>query len=144
VANEAAHRGFLPADFSQWGLVDNGGWTVAHAAAREGHLPADFNQWTLADNDGWTVAHTAATYGHLPADFNQWGLVNNDGLTVLRQLLLSSAKSDKYTARWEKEGPLCKTDADWEVFKIELPEIYQKYSISGCMPDDDKWEALLL
>jgi hypothetical protein len=38
---------------------------------------------------------------------------------------------------WYKEKPLCKTKADWEVFKIELPEIYAKYTISENMEENE-------
>jgi hypothetical protein len=176
---DLAEKGALPADFDQWGLANEGGWTiahraawfrylpddfdrwdwaavytgrtVAHEAAASGYLPVDFNQWALADKEGWTVAHEAAECGHLPVDFDQWGLADNKERPVLRALLfipkavnhVVSAKSDKHMSRWGKERPLCKTDADWEVFKTELPEIYQKYSISECMLDvDNDQEAL--
>jgi hypothetical protein len=145
VAHEAALWGNLPADFSQWGLAANDRWTVAHTAAREGHLPADFNQWTLADKNGRTVAHVAARFRHLPDNFDQWGLSNDKGRTVLECLLpfSVSADPDPHMSRWGKERPLCKTDADWEIFKKELPEIYQKYTVSECMLDiDSDQEAL--
>jgi hypothetical protein len=140
---EFAKHGTLPADFDQWGLTDENGWTVAHTAAWEGGLlPAGFEQWSLAGKEGWTVAHVAAMNDILPADFDQWGLADDKERTVLRQLLLSSTRLDKYVARWGKEKPLCKTEVDWRIFKKELPEIYQKYSISECMLDADDQEAL--
>jgi hypothetical protein len=136
VAQVASMHGHLPADFDQWDLANKNGWTVAHSTAMRRHLPAHFSQWDLADNKGWTVAHIAASWGHLPVDFKQWDLADNEGLTVLGQLLLST-RSDKFISRWEKERPLCKTDADWAVFKTELPEIHQKYIISEHMLDTD-------
>jgi hypothetical protein len=141
VAHIAALYRHLPDNFKQWGLAsaDNDGWTVAHVAAMINTLPVlgpwKFTQWDLADDNGWTVAHEAACRGNLPADFSQWGLANNDGLTVLRRLLLNT--TNKYVDRWEKERPLCETDVDWGAFKIELPEIYQKYIISEHMLDTD-------
>jgi hypothetical protein len=143
VAHRAAQYGYLPDNFDQWDLASNLGRTVAHDAARWGHLPAHFSQWGLMDEDGRTVVHVAVIWKHLPVDFDQWSLTNNRGLTVLAQLLIG-AQSDEYVARWEKEKPLCKTDADWEVFKKELPEIYQKYSISECMLDADNDHGTLL
>jgi hypothetical protein len=138
-----AKEGTLPAAFSQWGLADEYGWTVAHWAAFHGDLPADFTLWDLADKNRYTVAHAAAVYGHLPEDFTHWGLANNDGLTVLHQLLSSIAKSDKYMTRWEKERPLCEADEDWKVFRTELPEVYQKHTIREHMLDaDNDQEAL--
>jgi ankyrin repeat protein len=141
-----AQNGTLPADFDQWGLVNANGRTVAHYAAHYGNLPDNFSQWNLTDKHGWTVAHTAAWTGHLPEDFDQWGLANStdiNGLAVLSHFL-RSPHSDRYLSRWKTEKPLCKTDADWEVFKVVLPEIYQKYSISECMLDvDNDQEAML-
>jgi hypothetical protein len=137
VAHRAALHGHLPASFSQWSIVDeHSGQTVAHVAVMCGWLPADFDQWGLTDDDGWTVAHEAAHYGRLPVSFSQWSLNDSRGLTVLGQLLIA-AKSNKFVSRWREERPLCKTDADWIVFKKELPEIYQKYTINGYMPDVD-------
>jgi hypothetical protein len=43
-----ARKGTLPADFSQWGLVDHNGRTIAHVAAFLGCLPNGFDQWELA------------------------------------------------------------------------------------------------
>jgi hypothetical protein len=139
-----AQTGALPADFDQLELANKNGWTVAHTAALHGHLPVEFNMWDMSNNGGWTVAHAAVTagIGLLPEDFNQWGLANNEGLTVLRHFLLNNC-SEQHEAMWEKERPLCRTDADWEVFKKELPEIYQKYAISDHMLDaDNDQEAL--
>jgi hypothetical protein len=136
VAHAAAYHGHLPVGFNQWGLSDNKRGTVAHMAARHGNLPADFDQWGIANKDGYTVAHEAAHYGRLPVSFSQWSLNDSRGLTVLGQLLIA-AKSNKFVSRWREERPLCKTDADWIVFKKELPEIYQKYTINGYMPDVD-------
>jgi hypothetical protein len=143
VAQVAAMYGHLPADFDQWGLANGNGWTVAHSTARWSHLPAHFGQWDLTDRDGQAVAHVAARHGFLPVSFSQWSLVDNGGLTVLGQLLSNITRLDKYVARWEKERPLCKTDVDWMVFKKELPEIYQKYSISECMLDTDNDQEAL-
>jgi hypothetical protein len=36
---------------------------------------------------------------------------------------------------WCAEKPLCKTVADWEVFKIGLPEIYSKYTVVESFAD---------
>jgi hypothetical protein len=130
-----ARSGDLPAGFNQWGLAHQGE-AVAHAAAVYGYLPDDFDQWELLNINGWTVAHVAAAYKHLPANFSRWGLVSNDGQTVLSYFLLASPET-----RWERK-PLCKTDADWEVFKRELPEIHQKYTIGECMLDADDQGAL--
>jgi hypothetical protein len=143
VAHVAAMHGHLPADFDQWDIASKDGYTVAHVAAQGGYLPEGFDQWGMADSTGWAVAHTAAYHELLPVNFSQWGLVDNDGMmTVLRRLLLGG-QSDEYLSRWEKGKPLCKADTDWEVFKTELPEIYQKYSISECMLDvDNDQEAL--
>jgi hypothetical protein len=77
----------------------------------------------------------------LPEDFDQWGLTDENGKTVL-SYISSGIQLDEYVTRWEKKRPLCKTDADWEVFKQELPEIYQKYTISDCMLDADDQGAL--
>jgi hypothetical protein len=127
----------LPTGFDRWELADKDGWTVAHIAAWRGHLPDNFDQWDMADKDGATVAHSCARWGHLPAGFDQWGLANNDGLTVLCQLLLSTTRQDKYVTRWEKKGPLCKTDIAWNAFKTALPEIYQKYTVVELFDDID-------
>jgi hypothetical protein len=133
-----AQEGNLSADSSQWSLIDGDGWTVAHTAAAQGCLPIDFIQWDPTDDEfGWTVGHTAATDGHLPADFDQWGLADNDGLTILSQLLLFP-HLDKHLSRWERERPLCRADADWDVFKKELPEIYTKYTVTGIMEVNNK------
>jgi hypothetical protein len=97
--------------------------------ARKGILPIDFNQWDLANWNGWTVAHVVVEHGHLPADFSQWGLIDNNGLSVLRHFLQKTSVSDKFMERWCAEKPLCKTKADWVVFKVELPELYSRYTV---------------
>jgi hypothetical protein len=134
-----AKNGTLPADFDQWELANEYGWTVAHVAAQWGYLPVlgpeTFSRWDLADGYGSTVAHEVARIGTLPENFSQWGLVDNNGLTVLRQLLSSSIKSDKYVTMWRKERPLCNADVDWHAFKVELPEIYAKHTIDTSMGD---------
>jgi hypothetical protein len=84
----------------------------------------------LADESGWTVAHSAADEGLLPEDFDQWGLTDKGGVSVLSCLLHTLGE----LARWDTSRPLCKTAADWEVFKKELPEVYSKYSIQDIMP----------
>ena len=86
VAHEIADSNrSLPPNFNQWSIADKKGCTVAHVAAMYGRLPADFDQWDLADNDGWTVAHTAAQYDRLPPDFNQWDLTDKFGNTVAKE-----------------------------------------------------------
>jgi hypothetical protein len=131
-----AQSGTLAADFDQWDLANGAGWTVAHEAAQWGNLPADFDQWDSADYIGVTVAHSAAVFGNLPISFGRWGLVNNKGISVLRLYLDKAASrrfvddwSTKVIRKWAVEKPLCETEADWEVFKTELPEIYSKHSI---------------
>jgi hypothetical protein len=137
VAHTAAQYGHLPIDFDQWGLARKDGCTVAHVAAWCGCLPTDFNQWDLADNDGWTVAHEAAKFMELPFDFNQWGLIDDNGLSVLRRFLQTPNISDKFMERWRAEKPLCKAEADWGVFKTELPELYSKYTVIESFDDMD-------
>jgi hypothetical protein len=58
-------------------------------AARLGCLPADFNQWALAADKGWTVAHEAAMYGRLPENFDirLWSMVDSTGVTVAKVAL---------------------------------------------------------
>jgi hypothetical protein len=142
VAHTAALHGHLPDNFDQWELANENGWTVAHSSAIHGSLPDKFDQWDMVDNDGRPVAHIAAEYGHLLVGFNQWGLSDKSGTSVLGYLCFCG-QSDKYAARWWKERPLCRTDTDWEVFKKELSEIYQKYAISDHMLDaDNDQEAL--
>jgi hypothetical protein len=130
---ELAIYGNLPIGFNQWDLADENGWTVAEGS----YLPADFDRWELANNKGWTVAHAAASWGWLPDNFDQLGLTDKDGLTILDSLLLSRDNLAAHMSRWEEERPLCKADIDWNAFKTTLPEIYQKYSISGRMLDID-------
>jgi hypothetical protein len=65
----------------------------------------------------------------LPADFDQWGLVDGDGVSVLGRFLQRHGVPDKFMERWRAEKPLCESEADWEVFKVELPEIYSRYNI---------------
>jgi hypothetical protein len=136
-----AISGLLPLNFKDWGLAGEFGRTVAHVAAEYRHLPAGFKQWDLADEDGKTVAHVEARYGRLPANFSQWSIADLEEKTVLRTVCdcwddsRSVAYMEKIMKRWEKERPLCKTDADWEVFKKELPEIYHKYAVNEVMPD---------
>jgi hypothetical protein len=122
-----ARAGVLPHDFNKWDMANEDGWTVAHWAALCG-FPVNFDQWDLADKNGRTVAHVAALYETLPVNFDQWGLTTNRVPSVLSYLLISSHR-DEYIARWHTEKPLCRTVTDWEVFKIELPEIYSKYAV---------------
>jgi hypothetical protein len=129
-----AITGNLPAKFDQWGLANSDGWTVAHAAAMNGPLPLNFDLWGLDNETGWTVAHEAARYGQLPDSFSQWGMSNNSRTSVLGCLRFSG-QADEYLSRWEKEKPLCKTDADWSVFKAELPEVYYRYAVNEVMSD---------
>jgi hypothetical protein len=87
----------------------------------------------------------AASSGHLSANFSQWGkVVGLQRVTVLRLVLdedRSVANGDdirfleEIMRRWDKEKPLCETDADWEVFKQELPEVYCRYAVNEVMPD---------
>jgi hypothetical protein len=98
--------------------------------ATEGTLPADFEYWDL-ESDGWTVAHSAAFWGNIPHSFDRWGLRNQAGVSVLRHFLIRRPTliSTEFMPRWCAEKPLCKTEADWEVFKIEFPEIYSKHAM---------------
>jgi hypothetical protein len=138
IAHQAAFGGRLPVEFKQWDMANTNGWTVAHVVvAIHRHLPADFNQWDLADKNGWTVAHEAASYGQLPANFSQWGIADK-GVTVLgilkcNGMLGSNNHFRRIMQHWDKEKPLCRTNADWEVFKQELPEVYYKYAIDETM-----------
>ena len=63
--------------------------------AREGGLPADFDEWGLANNRGWTVAHEAAKHGHLPEDFNQWDLGKAQGHTTVAEVAELFAEAKK-------------------------------------------------
>lgn len=83
MAHEAARRGRLGHDFTQWDLADSKGWTVAHEAAEHRVFQVYEGILSLAADDGWTVAHEAATYGRLPADFDQWEIADEKSLTVL-------------------------------------------------------------
>jgi hypothetical protein len=139
VAHMAALCGHLPANFDQWDLADTNDWTVAHSAAGKGGLPEGFDKYWMTTKSGITVAHTAACGGSLPADFSRWSMVGSQEVTVLRMLLRYSTKLGNEAAidfleriikRWDKEKPLCETDADWEAFKQELPEVYYKYTIN--------------
>jgi hypothetical protein len=117
-------------------------YDVAYALVVSGELPTKFKQWEMASNTGWTIAHGGAMYGHLPVDFSQWSMADLGGRTVLRTVCDwqdGCSRNVDYMEnsmnRWNKEKPLCKTDADWEVFKKELPEIYHKYAVNEVMPD---------
>jgi hypothetical protein len=104
-----------------------------------GNLPADFDQWDMAGMGGWTLAHCAANRrrNRLPVTFDQWGLTDDSGLSVLKYLL--SNKADYISAAlvgWAEKKPLCREDVDWEVFKKELPEIYQKYTVDEAFDDE--------
>jgi hypothetical protein len=125
--------------WAKWMHADVYGWTTAHSAVFSGSLPADFDQWTLATNKGWSVAHEAVKYDYLPDSFDQWSIADKKGWTVLDYLLeqrLQGAQQGlymKFMAKWENERPLCRTNADWLLFKAKLPEIHRKYSIQECM-----------
>jgi ankyrin repeat protein len=135
--------GELPSDYNRWKLADSNGWTIAHVAAYYGGLPEEFKQYWMADVSGTTVAHIAAMNGHLPENFSRWNMAGARGGTVLRSLLRHGGKVGTHKAslgylerikeRWDREKPLCETDADWEVFKKELPEVYYKYTIDETM-----------
>jgi hypothetical protein len=121
-----------------WGLTDKDGWTLAHEVVRHGYLPATFNQWDLTTDHGWTVGHEARSCGRLPHNFDRWGLADDCGASVLWYVLVSqtiSSESLNIISRWHTEKPLCKTEADWGVFKIELPEIYSKYTVAELFDD---------
>jgi hypothetical protein len=135
----------LPQDFDQWTLADEYGWTIAHEVAYRGCLPENFSQWDMADNNGWPVAHEAVNSAHLPENFGLWALADARGIPLLSQLLSKQDYiSDKFIVRWHTEKPLCKTEADWEVFKVVLPEIYRKYTIVELFVDTDNAESQLL
>lgn len=75
LAHEWASAGHpFPEEFSQWGLADIWGNTVAHIAAEYGVIPEGFDEWALTDSYGNSVAHLAAEFGTLPAGFDQWEL----------------------------------------------------------------------
>jgi hypothetical protein len=144
LAHEAALGGLFFDNPAILELADSDGWTVAHVAAQYASLPDTFTGWELSDHLGRTVASIAVYNGELTDNFDRWGIVGSDGITVLSRFLSLSRplsfypyRRDKFIERWYEEKPLCKTEADWEVFKIELPEIYQKYTVSECMLDVD-------
>jgi hypothetical protein len=141
--SKQAMAGTLPHSFKGWDLADAHGWTIAHVAADYSHLPADFNQWHLANNYGDTVAHVIVERFSLPDSFDQWGMADNEGLTVLRHFLLNNY-SERHEAMWEQSRPLYRAKEDWDVFKAELPGIYQKYTIGGCMQDVDNEQRISL
>jgi hypothetical protein len=141
VAHVAASFGMLPHNFDRWDIVNKYAWSVAHEAVEHSSLPESFSQWGLPTEEGWTVAHEAAVWGRLPDNFSQWGRMDSQETTVLRTVrkckdgLLSISYLRRIMERWDKEKPLCRTDADWEVFKKELPEIYYKYAVKKSIPD---------
>jgi hypothetical protein len=109
--------------------------------AHNGDLPVNFDQWELVTHGGWTVAHEATQWDHLPDHFDRWGLTDDNGLSVLGYFLMSQTSHTdpsvefKFMSKWSAEKPLCKTEADWDVFRTELPEIYRKYAIIGIFDD---------
>jgi hypothetical protein len=145
---EQAVNGTLPADFDHWDLANGDGQTLAHLAAYYSRLPVDFSQWHLANSRrGWAVAHEATATGCLPDNFDQWGLTSR-GMSVLHYLLTQiGADADlliRFNTMWDTEKPLCKTEADWDVFKVELPEIYSKYVIGEIFDDCATQQVCLL
>jgi hypothetical protein len=147
VAHVAAMFGTLPDDFDQWGLAGNDGRTVAHEAARAKCLPSSFFQWGLTDNDGVSVAHTAAYNGILPCSFDQWGARTDSGMSVLNCFIRGSRHSEvakKLLVEWIEDKPACRTDADWSVFKEELPEIYARHTIATFFNDVGVMEGGML
>jgi hypothetical protein len=136
IAHIAASYGNLPDDFELWGLADKDGVTVAHTAVIFKQLPDAFNQWDLGNNFGTSVGIAAAWHNRLPSTFDQWGMVSNFNghlVTILR-ITVDMHKAE-FVAKWEKERPLCRTEADWNTFRCVLPEIYLKYSVEDVMGD---------
>jgi hypothetical protein len=88
---ELAYKGLLPEGFSNWGLCDEDGWTIAHMAAHWGNLPLDFDMWELVDNDGRTVAHEALEEDHIYMvisilgdkffNWDMWDVKDNNGIS---------------------------------------------------------------
>jgi hypothetical protein len=149
IAHEAAISRKLPANYTQWLIATNNGWTVAHEALRYQKLPSDFNAWAISNELGWTVAHEAAQQGRLPDDFSEWGLMDSRAESVLYCMLIVHRYDNRlnqyFFDKWLHERPLCKTEADWMVFKTEFPDIYNKYAISeGFLHDEVTYEAGLL
>jgi hypothetical protein len=147
---EKAKNGTLPVRFDQWELADDKhGKSIGHWAAVYGRLPATFSRWDIANNaEKWSVAHEAVTFRNLPDSFDRWGLASV-GMSVLKYFLAQkdSFSCDKFMLRWQEEAPLCKTEADWAVFKVELPEIYSKYAIVELFDNttsaiDDEYQLL--
>lgn len=68
-----ARLGALPKNFTEWGLMDVTGVTVAHTVVGHGHqLPLDFDQWGMLDEHGRTVAHVAVTTKAAPLAYAGW------------------------------------------------------------------------
>lgn len=79
-----ARLGVLPPTFTEWGLMDVTGVTVAHTVVGHGkQLPADFDKWAMLDEHGRTVAHVAVTTGAYPPGFARW---EEQGVWRLRNL----------------------------------------------------------
>jgi hypothetical protein len=147
IAHVAARHGVFLNSLAQLELADENGWTVAHVAVQYSHLPDNFVQWDLHSPSGWTVAHEAMMHEKLPDNFNRWGLPDGKGLPVLVYLFCGPTQNtfqNKFLMKWGTEKPSCKTEADWDVFKIALPEIYSKYTIAEVFDDSTVQDAHLL
>jgi len=108
---EKAKKNILPEDFTDWGLNNLYGWSVAHVAAAYGSLSDNFNDWNLTLESGGgtgrsrnpTVAHIAAIYNNLPNNFNLWELADDYGITVGHIAAYFNRLPDGFS-NWNQKG----------------------------------------
>jgi hypothetical protein len=67
-----------------------------------------------------------------------------DGVNVVDYVVNDSASPSIFIAEWRKNRPLCKTEADWDVFKAELTEIYSLYSIQDILAETASLQEVML
>jgi hypothetical protein len=114
----------LPPWFSQWGLRNDSGLTVAHTAAFFGQLPEDIPRDVLGlAAIGMSVAEAAAITGTLPPWFNDWDMpVPETDLRVLAHSVVRGGFIPEGFDRWHVAGKGGWTVAHEAAFCETLPD----------------------
>lgn len=124
-------HGELPEHFRGYGLVNSGGWAIAHMAVMLAELPDWFEDWGLCVCRGRTVAHLAARKGRLPKRFNKWHLADHDRITVIQMFAQCGMKN--WPERSALFGMKMRPDLELTVADFILGPLYRE--LKGTHPE---------
>lgn len=106
----------LPKDFSDWGLSDANGWTVAHQLVAAQHCPPEDQvkkgnfPWLARDNKRTTVLAAAICY-ELPANYKLWDALVDGKKSLAHEYV----KNHEIPDHFSREILELRDDKDWSV-----------------------------